>query len=80
MQIHVVEYNTKNRTVFSERIYKHNGQIFGLSPCPYDPQLCFVIVGCESGTSFAGRNHCNRYEEGCFGSSRKPLHFRRFGG
>ena len=49
-EIHVVEYNTKNRTVFSERIYKHNGQIFGLSPCPYDPQLCFVIVGCESDT------------------------------
>lgn len=35
--------------MYSECIYKHKEQIFGLSPCPYDPTLCFVVVGCDSG-------------------------------
>ncbi|CBK23448.2 uncharacterized protein [Blastocystis hominis] len=49
-EIHLVEYNSRNKNVYSECIYKHNGQIFGLSPCPYDPELCFAIVGCDSDT------------------------------
>lgn len=44
-----MEYNSRNKNVYSECIYKHNGQIFGLSPCPYDPEMCFAIVGCDSG-------------------------------
>ena len=47
-----MEYNSRNKNVYSECIYKHNGQIFGLSPCPYDPELCFAIVGCDSGNRF----------------------------
>ena len=50
LQIHLVEYNTRNKSVYSECIYKHKGQIFGLSPSPYNPELCFAIVGCESGS------------------------------
>lgn len=46
-----MEYNSRNKNVYSECIYKHNGQIFGLSPCPYDPEMCFAIVGCDSGNS-----------------------------
>ena len=48
-QIHLVEYNPRSKNVYSECIYKHKGQIFGLSPCPYNPELCFTIVGCDSG-------------------------------
>ena len=39
--------------MYSECIYKHKEQIFGLSPCPYDPELCFVLVGCDSGVSLS---------------------------
>ena len=45
-----MEYNPRSKNVYSECIYKHKGQIFGLSPCPYNPELCFTIVGCDSGT------------------------------
>ena len=44
-----MEYNPRSKNVYSECIYKHKGQIFGLSPCPYNPELCFTIVGCDSG-------------------------------